>query len=259
MTTTQGASPARRTDPSAQAGSTGESTSRATAPSGRSSLASKLNWLRAAVLGANDGILSTAGLVMGVAGARADRTELLVAGLAGLFAGAFSMAGGEYVSVSSQRDTEMAELARTSRRLEQEPEAEFERLVAHQRERGLSEDTARAVARELTDHDALAAHAQAELGFDPDDYTNPWHAAGASCAAFSVGALVPLLVMVCSPTAMREWLTVTATVLALMLTGFLSALTGGGPRWRPMVRNVVTGALGMSITFAVGLLVGHSV
>lgn len=223
------------------------------------SLSSKLNWLRAAVLGANDGILSTAGLVMGVAGASATRGQLLVAGLAGVVAGALSMAGGEFVSVSSQKDTEQAELAMEADELRLYPESEFAELVDIYRAKGLSEGTAREVARELTEHDALRAHAEAELGIDPDDFTNPWHAAIASMAAFTVGAIIPLLAMVLSPSSSRVIATIVATMIGLLLTGFGSAATGGGPKWRPMVRNVVVGALGMGVTYAVGLVVGQHV
>src|SRR3954451_22808698 len=154
-----------------------------------------LNWLRAAVLGANDGIVSTAGLVMGVAGATTDRTAIFIAGLAGLVAGALSMAAGEYVSVSTQRDTEQALLAKERRELEEEPDEELAELAGLYMDKGLSEDTARQVALELTSHDALAAHAEVELGIDPDALTNPWQAALASMIAFTVGALLPMLMI----------------------------------------------------------------
>ena len=146
------------------------------------SMSSRLNWLRAAVLGANDGIVSTAGLVVGVAGATTDRTAILVAGIAGLFAGAMSMAAGEYVSVSTQRDSEQALLAKERRELAEEPDEELAELAGIYVDKGLSEDLAREVAVQLTAHDALGAHAEAELGIDPDDLTNPWHAAWASMA-----------------------------------------------------------------------------
>ena len=158
-------------------------------------LGTRLNWLRAAVLGANDGIVSTAGLVVGVAGATTDRTAILVAGIAGLFAGAMSMAAGEYVSVSTQRDSEQALLAKERRELAEEPEEELAELAGIYVGKGLDEELALEVARQLTDHDALGAHAEAELGIDPNELTNPWHAAWASMAAFTVGALLPLLVI----------------------------------------------------------------
>ncbi|MDQ1044361.1 VIT1/CCC1 family predicted Fe2+/Mn2+ transporter [Streptomyces sp. V4I2] len=155
-------------------------------------LASRLNWLRAAVLGANDGIVSTAGLVVGVAGATDDRAALLTAGLAGLLAGSMSMAAGEYVSVSTQRDSEKAALALEKRELREQPEAELEELADLLEGRGLSREVAREAAVQLTERDALRAHARVELGIDPDELTNPWHAAGASFLAFTVGALLPL-------------------------------------------------------------------
>ena len=144
------------------------------------SLAARLNWLRAGVLGANDGIVSTAGLVVGVAGATTDRRAILVAGVAGLVAGAMSMAAGEYVSVSTQRDSEQALLAKERRELREEPEEELAELAGLYVQKGLAEDLALQVAEQLTEHDALGAHAEAELGIDPDDLTNPWHAALAS-------------------------------------------------------------------------------
>src|SRR4051812_49802159 len=151
------------------------------------------NWLRAAVLGANDGIVSTAGLVVGVAGATSDRAALLTAGLAGLLAGSMAMAAGEYVSVSTQRDSEMAALAVEKRELREQPEAELEELTELLEERGLSRDVAREAAEQLTERDALRAHARVELGIDPDALTNPWHAAWASFLAFTAGGLVPPL------------------------------------------------------------------
>ena len=156
-------------------------------------LNNRLNWLRAGVLGANDGIVSTAGIVMGVAGATSDRGTILVAGVAGLAAGALSMAAGEYVSVSTQKDSELALLEKERRELRDEPEEELEELAGLYVEKGLSEELALQVAKQLTEHDALAAHAEAELGIDPDDITSPWNAALASMVSFTVGALLPLL------------------------------------------------------------------
>ena len=156
----------------------------------------RLNWLRAGVLGANDGIVSTAGLVIGVAAATADRGPVLMAGLAGLAAGAMSMGVGEYVSVSTQRDSEQALIAKEVRELREEPEAELAELAGIYAAKGISPDLSLEVARQLTAHDALGAHAEAELGIDPDNFTNPWQAAWASMAAFTVGALLPLLAIV---------------------------------------------------------------
>ena len=161
--------------------------------------AARLNWLRAGVLGANDGIVSTAGLVIGVAAATTERAAILTAGLAGLAAGAMSMAAGEYVSVSTQRDTEQALLAKERRELREMPEEELAELTDLYEARGLSPDLAHQVALQLTQHDALAAHAEVELGIDPEELTNPWHAAWASMAAFTVGALLPLAAILLPP------------------------------------------------------------
>ena len=229
------------------------------ADKGMGSLNSKLNWLRAAVLGANDGIISTAGIVMGVAGATVDRSSLFIAGLAGLAAGALSMAGGEYVSVSSQRDIEKTVMAKEAAELRDFPDEELEELTEIYTEKGLSRGTARQVALELTAHDPLRAHAEAELGLDPDEYTNPWYAAFASMAAFTVGALVPLLVMVCSPTATRVYITIAATIVGLFLTGLGSALASGSGKTRPVARNIIVGICSMAITYLIGHLVGTRV
>ena len=165
------------------------------------SLASRLNWLRAGVLGANDGIVSTAGIVVGVAAASASTEPILMAGIAGLVAGAVSMALGEYVSVSTQRDTERALLVKEEAELEEFPAAELDELAALYEAKGLSPATARTVAEELTDHDAFAAHVDVELGFDPGDLTNPWQAALSSALSFTVGATLPLWRSCCRPTA----------------------------------------------------------
>ncbi|GAA1398680.1 VIT family protein [Luteococcus peritonei] len=220
------------------------------------SLSSKLNWLRAGVLGANDGIVSTAGLVMGVAGASSDRTALFIAGMAGLVAGALSMAGGEFVSVSSQKDTEIAELQARGRLLSQDPQGQQQRLAEIYRDKGLSEQTAELVAAELSSHDALAAHAEADLGISADERTSPWSAAWASALSFTLGALIPLAVMLLSPVEARVVATLVAVLVALALTGAVSARLGGGSAWRPMVRNLVVGALAMGLTYGVGSLVG---
>ncbi len=219
-------------------------------------LAGMLNWLRAGVLGANDGIVSTAGLVVGVAGASTDRQVLLAVGLAGLVAGALSMAGGEYVSVSSQRDTENAVLAKERWELEHLPELELDELTEIYRSRGLPPDLARRVAVQLTEHDALGAHAEAELGIDPDERSNPLLAAWASLVAFTLGALLPLLAIVLPPVSLRVPVTFVAVTIALMLTGVVSARLGHAPALPAVVRNVCVGLLAMGVTFVVGLLVG---
>ncbi|CUR60717.1 conserved membrane hypothetical protein [metagenome] len=220
------------------------------------SFGARLNWLRAGVLGANDGIVSTAGLVVGVAGATTDRAAILVAGVAGLFAGALSMAAGEYVSVSTQRDSEKALLEKERIELRDMPEDELDELTEIYVEKGLSVDLARQVARQLTDHDALGAHADAELGIDPDDLTNPWHAAWASMIAFTVGALLPLLTISLVPQAARVWVTVASVAIALALTGWASARLGQSPTGRAVVRNVAGGLLAMGVTYLIGVVFG---
>src|SRR5688572_10163894 len=168
----------------------------------------RLNWLRAGVLGANDGVVSTAGIVMGVAGATTDRGTILIAGVAGLAAGALSMAAGEYVSVSTQRDSELALLDKERRELAEDPQDELEELAGLYVEKGLSEGLALEVAKQLTEHDALGAHAEAELGIDPDDITSTWTAAWASMLSFTVGALLPLLTIMLFAAGVRIAVTV---------------------------------------------------
>lgn len=222
-------------------------------------LASKLNWLRAGVLGANDGIISTAGLVVGVAGATTDRSWLVVTGLAGLVAGAFSMAGGEYTSVSAQRDTEHAVLAKERWELEHLPDEELTELAGLYREKGLSAELAAQVAEELTRHDALGAHAEAELGIDPDQRTSPWQAAISSFVSFVIGALLPLLAIVLPPVSARVPVTAVAVVVALALTGYIGAVLGGGQRPRAAMRTVAIGLITMTVTYGVGSAIGISV
>jgi vacuolar iron transporter family protein len=216
----------------------------------------KLNWLRAGVLGANDGIVSTAGIVVGVAGAAVSRGAIGLAGLAGLVAGALSMAAGEYVSVSTQRDTERALIEQERQELATMPEAEFEELVQLYRGKGLSEPLARQVAEELTEHNALEAHLDAELKLDADDLTNPWTAAVASALSFTVGALLPLLVIILTPEPVRIAVTFLAVVVALVITGLVSARLGKAPALRAVLRNVIGGAAAMVITYGIGRLAG---
>jgi VIT1/CCC1 family predicted Fe2+/Mn2+ transporter len=218
-------------------------------------LAARLNWLRAGVLGANDGIVSTAGLVVGVAAATTARAPILTAGIAGLAAGAVAMALGEYVSVSSQRDTEQALLAKERAELAQDPARELDELAGIYEAQGLSRETAERVARELTAQDAYAAHIRAELGIDPTELTNPWHAAGASAASFTAGALLPVLAILL-PAGVRIPVTFVVVLLALALTGTISARLGGAPRNRAVARVVLGGALAMLVTFGIGQLVG---
>ena len=219
----------------------------------------RLNWLRAAVLGANDGIVSTAGVVMGVAGATDDSGAIVIAGIAALTAGALSMGAGEYVSVSTQRDSERSILDLEAKELQQMPQTEERELAAMYVDKGLSPETAEKVARELTEHDALRAHADIEFGIDPDNLTNPWHAAWASMLAFTVGALLPLLVVAFVPDGVRILVTVLSTVAALALTGFVSARIGYSPRLPAVVRNVSGGLLAMGVTYLIGMLAGTTV
>lgn len=219
-------------------------------------LGQRLNWLRAGVLGANDGIVSTAGLVVGVAAATPEPAAILTAGIAGLVAGAVSMALGEYVSVSSQRDTERALLAKERGELEDFPEQELEELAAIYVAKGASVATARKLAEELTAKDAFAAHVDAELGIDPDALTNPWHAATSSAVAFTLGSILPLVAILLPPAGARVAVTFVVVLLALALTGAVSAYLGGA-RWAPAVtRLVVGGAVAMAVTFGIGQLVG---
>ncbi|MBY6061838.1 VIT family protein [Microbacterium esteraromaticum] len=219
-------------------------------------LGQKLNWLRAGVLGANDGIVSVASLVVGVAGASTDSAPLLIAGIAGLVGGAISMALGEYVSVSSQRDSERALIAKEREELRTMPEQELNELTELYRQRGLSESTARQVATELTEHDALAAHLDIELGIDQHDLVNPWHAAISSAISFTIGALLPLLAILLPPPELRVPVTFVAVLLALAFTGVISAKVGGASPVRATVRLVVGGALALLVTWAIGTLLG---
>ncbi len=214
----------------------------------------QLNRLRAAVLGADDGIVSISGLVVGVASATKSSSIIFAAGMAGLIAGALSMAAGEYVSVSSQRDTERAMLAKERFELKHFPEAELEELVTLYEQKGLSPPTARRVADELTARNAPKAHFDAELGIDPDELTDPWQAAIASAVSFTVGAALPMLTINLLPSGSRIPVTFAAVVAALALTGALSAWIGGARAGRAAWRVVVGGALAMAVTFAIGRL-----
>lgn len=219
-------------------------------------VAARLNWLRAGVLGANDGIVSVASLVVGVAGATVDNAALLTAGVAGLVGGAISMALGEYVSVSSQRDSERALIAKETRELAEMPEQELDELTQLYRARGLSEQTARTVAEELTAHDALAAHLEVELHIAADDLVNPWHAAFSSAISFTLGALLPLLAILLPPPEWRIPVTAVAVLAALALTGSISARLGGSSRGAAVSRLVIGGALALAVTWAIGALLG---
>jgi VIT1/CCC1 family predicted Fe2+/Mn2+ transporter len=217
---------------------------------------SKLNWLRAAVLGANDGIVSISSVIVGVAGATQDTKVILTAGVASLVAGALSMAVGEYVSVSAQRDTERALLAKEKLELERVPEQELEELIVIYQKKGLSRPTAEIVGRELTEHDAFGAHAEAELHIDPNNLTEPLHAAYASGLAFLCGAIIPILAIILAPAKYDIPATFVSVVIALVITGGVSAKIGGAHKRTAIVRVVVGGIIAMLVTYGVGKLFG---
>ena len=216
----------------------------------------RIGWLRAAVLGANDGIVSTASLLVGVAAAGAGRSELLVAGVAGLMAGAMSMAAGEYVSVSSQSDTEAADIAREREELRTQPEFERRELGAIYEARGLTPELAAQVAEQLTAHDALAAHSRDELGISETLAARPVQAAFASALTFTAGAALPLLTALLVPRANAELAIVATALLFLIGLGALSARAGGAPAAKAAARVAFWGALAMGLTFGVGRLFG---
>ena len=222
-------------------------------------LSSRSNWLRAAVLGANDGILSTSSLVLGVAASGASRSAIVTAGVAGLVAGAGSMAAGEYVSVSSQRDTENADLRLEQRELASDPEGELRELAAIYERRGLPPDLAAEVARSLSAHGVLEAHARDELGLAEDRRARPLQAAGASALSFAVGAILPLLAIGIFGSSIRIVACTVVTLLALIGLGALGARLGGAPVMRAVVRVVFWGATAMAVTAAIGALVGSAV
>jgi len=215
-------------------------------------------WLRAAVLGANDGVVSIASLVVGVAAADASAHTIFTAGLAGLVGGALSMAVGEYVSVSSQRDVEEADLERERRELDEKPDHELAELTWLLTTKGLSEETARSAAEELTAHDALAAHAAEELGLQLDGIARPLRAASVSAVTFALGAALPLIAIAASPPGVRIGTTAIATLAALTGLGAWSARLGGAPVLRAIARVVLGGALAMALTAAIGSLFGAS-
>jgi VIT1/CCC1 family predicted Fe2+/Mn2+ transporter len=219
-------------------------------------LVSRIGWLRAAVLGANDGIVSTASLIVGVAAAAAQSSEVLIAGIAGLVAGAMSMAAGEYVSVSSQADTEKAELEREKSELATQPAFEREELAAIYVGRGLSPELAGAVADQLMSKDALGTHARDELGITEITSANPIQAALTSAATFAAGAALPLISVVMAPAAWLVPAVAVIALLALALLGALGARMGGAPIWRATLRVTFWGALAMAVTAGIGRLFG---
>ena len=221
--------------------------------------AERIGWLRAAVLGANDGIVSTASLVVGVAASGASAADVLVAGIAALVAGALSMAAGEYVSVSSQADTERADLARERSELQQQPAAEEDELAAIYVKRGLEAALARTVAQQLMAHDALGAHARDELGFSDVATARPLQAALASAATFAVGAALPILAVVVAPSSRAILVVSVVSLVCLVALGGLAARAGGAPAWIGAARVGFWGALAMAVTAGVGALFGTAV
>ena len=216
-------------------------------------IAGRLNWLWAGVLGANDGIVSVAAIAVGVAAATTDTAAIVPATLAALVGGAISMALGEYVSVSSQSDSERALIRKEEDELRRMPAEELDELTALYRARGLSDATARQVAVELTERDALRAHLSAELNIDPDDIVSPWRAAAASAAAFLAGGILPMLTILL-PAAVRVPITFAVVLAALAATGAIGARIGGSPVARGTARVVVGGAIALAATFAIGAL-----
>ena len=220
----------------------------------------QLNRLRAAVLGSNDGIVSVSSIILGVAGATNNRGTIFTAGMAGLVAGALSMAVGEYVSVGSQRDTEDAYIAVEKQRLRTNPEAEFKELEAAYRAKGMTAATAHQVATELTASDAIKAHIDAELNLDEEDLNSPTKAALASMVSFTGGGLIPLLaVLSVSGHMTRIYVTFVAVLVALTITGYMSATVGKASRKRSIIRIVIGGALAMVVTYLIGRAFGTAV
>jgi VIT1/CCC1 family predicted Fe2+/Mn2+ transporter len=226
------------------------------APVGDGHLSFRSNWLRAAVLGANDGILSTSSLILGVAGSGASRHAVITAGVAALVAGALSMAAGEYVSVSSQRDTENADVSLQRRELEQHPHQELRELAHIYEQRGLPPALAAQVAQALTERDPLAAHVRDELGLEDDRRARPLQAAGSSALAFSCGAILPLLAAVIFEGSLRTVATVVVTLVGLAGLGFAGARIGGADVLRATVRVSAWGAIAMAVTYGIGAAVG---
>jgi VIT1/CCC1 family predicted Fe2+/Mn2+ transporter len=222
-------------------------------------LIERIGWLRAAVLGANDGLISTSSLIVGVAAATAASHEILVAGVAGLVAGAMSMAAGEYVSVSSQADTEEADMARERHELATQPEAELAELAAIYERRGVSPELARQVAEQMMAKDAFEAHARDELGLASHVMARPVQAALTSAVTFAAGAALPLIVALLSPAGTTVLAVSIACLIGLAVLGAVGARTGGASIWRPTIRVVFWGAVAMASTAAIGSLIGRAV
>ncbi len=222
-------------------------------------LIERIGWLRAAVLGANDGLISTSSLIVGVGAATAASHEILVAGVAGLVAGAMSMAAGEYVSVSSQADTEAADMARERHELATQPEAELDELATIYEQRGVAPDLARQVARQMMEMDAFEAHARDELGLAGHVMARPVQAALTSAVTFSAGAALPLFVALLAPAGTAAWAVSVACLIGLAALGAIGALTGSASIWKPTIRVVFWGAVAMAVTAAIGSVIGRAV
>lgn len=222
-------------------------------------LIERIGWLRAAVLGANDGLISTSSLIVGVAAASTTSHEILVAGVAGLVAGAMSMAAGEYVSVSSQADTEEADMAREKHELATQPEAELEELAAIYEQRGVAPDLARQVAKQMMAKDAFEAHARDELGLASHVMARPIQAAFTSAATFAMGAALPVVVALIAPGGTTAWAVSIACLIGLAALGLIGALVGGASVWKPTIRVVFWGAVAMTSTAVIGSLIGRAI
>jgi len=222
-------------------------------------LVERIGWLRAAVLGANDGLISTASLIVGVAAAATTSHEIVVAGIAGLVAGAMSMAAGEYVSVGSQADTEEADLARERHELATQPDAELDELAAIYEQRGVAPDLARQVAAQMMAKDAFEAHARDELGLAGHVMARPVQAALTSAVTFSAGAALPLIVALLAPAGTAVWAVSVACLIGLAALGAIGALAGGASIWKPTIRVVFWGAVAMAVTATIGSIIGRAI
>lgn len=223
----------------------------------KSAMAAKLNWLRAGVLGANDGIMSTSGLLMGIAGATTDSNVILFSGVAAVVAGSISMAGGEYTSVSAQKDSELAALETERKELAEQPELELRELTWFYEQKGLDFELAQQVAKQLTQKDALKAHAEAELGIELGAHASPSAAAISSFVSFAAGGILPLLAVTGPWVTLRIPVTIAAVVIALVITGYVGAKIGGAKALKPILRNVLISLATMGVTYGIGMLVGH--
>lgn len=231
----------------------------ATAEFQKTAMANKLNWLRAGILGANDGIMSTSGILMGVAGATTDAATIFFTGVAAVVAGSISMAGGEYTSVSAQRDSEIAALDTERKELAEQPELELRELTWFYEQKGLDYDLAHLVAKQLTEKDALKAHAEAELGIELGEHANPLSAALSSFVAFAAGGILPLVAVTGPWVSYRIPATILAVLVSLIVTGYVGARIGGAKAMKPIMRNVLISVATMAITYGIGRLVGTSI